>query len=50
MLAEKLRYAINHCKTIDMDNYMLNRHDDNEGEIVFENIWAEDEIDDTEDI
>lgn len=28
VLAEKLRYAINHCKSIDMDNYMLNRNED----------------------
>lgn len=27
ILAEKLRYAINHCKSIDMDNYMLNRNE-----------------------
>jgi len=26
-----------------MDNYMLNRHDDNEGAGLFDNIWAEEE-------
>lgn len=26
ILAEKLRYAINHCRSIDMDNYMLTRN------------------------
>ncbi|CAG0917523.1 unnamed protein product [Notodromas monacha] len=26
-LAERIRFAINHCRTIDMDNYMLNRND-----------------------
>lgn len=25
ILAEKLRYAIKHCRSIDMDNYMLRR-------------------------
>ena len=25
ILAEKLRYAIKHCRSIDMDNYMLHR-------------------------
>ena len=25
VLAEKLRYAIKHCRSIDMDNYMLRR-------------------------
>lgn len=29
VLAEKLRYAINNCRTIDMDNYMLTRNTDN---------------------
>ncbi|KAK3583560.1 hypothetical protein CHS0354_026149 [Potamilus streckersoni] len=28
ILAEKLRYAIHHCKSIDMDNYMLTRTED----------------------
>ncbi len=28
MLAEKLRYAINNCRSIDMDNYMLARNID----------------------
>ena len=46
-LAEKLRYAINHCKTIDMDNYMLNRNEDDMGE-MFENIFTEDDIEDVE--
>lgn len=45
MFAEKLRYAINHCKSIDMDNYMLNRHEDNDGAGLFDNIWAEEEND-----
>ena len=26
MLAEKLRYAIQNCRSIDMDNYMLRRN------------------------
>lgn len=26
IMAEKLRYAINNCKSIDMDNYMLARN------------------------
>lgn len=25
-LAERLRYAINNCRSIDMDNYMLSRN------------------------
>lgn len=25
ILADKLRYAIKHCRSIDMDNYMLRR-------------------------
>lgn len=25
-MADRLRYAINHCRTIDMDNYMLVRN------------------------
>ncbi|ESP05641.1 hypothetical protein LOTGIDRAFT_181433 [Lottia gigantea] len=29
VLAEKLRYAINHCRSIDMDNYMLTRNTEN---------------------
>jgi E3 ubiquitin-protein ligase HERC1 len=29
MLGERLRYAIHHCRTIDMDSYMLNRNNDN---------------------
>ncbi|XP_050402259.2 probable E3 ubiquitin-protein ligase HERC1 [Patella vulgata] len=29
ILAEKLRYAINHCRSIDMDNYMLTRNAEN---------------------
>uniref|UniRef100_A0A0L8HTX3 HECT-type E3 ubiquitin transferase n=1 Tax=Octopus bimaculoides TaxID=37653 RepID=A0A0L8HTX3_OCTBM len=29
VLAEKLRYAINNCRSIDMDNYMLTRNTDN---------------------
>lgn len=29
-----------------MDNYMLNRHDDNEGAGLFDNIWAEEENED----
>lgn len=28
ILAEKLRYAINNCRCIDMDNYMLTRNAD----------------------
>ena len=28
MLAEKLRYAISNCRSIDMDNYMLARNAD----------------------
>ncbi|XP_077988697.1 putative E3 ubiquitin-protein ligase HERC1 [Glandiceps talaboti] len=28
MMAEKLRYAINNCRSIDMDNYMLSRNTD----------------------
>lgn len=27
-LAERLRYAINNCRSIDMDNYMLTRNVD----------------------
>jgi E3 ubiquitin-protein ligase HERC1 len=27
-MAERLRYAINHCRSIDMDNYMLARNAD----------------------
>ncbi|XP_052792637.1 probable E3 ubiquitin-protein ligase HERC1 isoform X2 [Mya arenaria] len=46
VLAEKLRYAINHCKSIDMDDYMLNRQEDNEGNGLFDNIWAEEENED----
>jgi len=30
MLAEKLRYAISNCRSIDMDNYMLARNADND--------------------
>ena len=40
VLAEKLRYAINHCRSIDMDNYMLTRNDPM-GEL--DNIWNDDE-------
>ncbi|XP_053720543.1 probable E3 ubiquitin-protein ligase HERC1 isoform X1 [Synchiropus splendidus] len=29
VLAERLRYAINNCRSIDMDNYMLSRNVDN---------------------
>ncbi|XP_032830981.2 putative E3 ubiquitin-protein ligase HERC1 isoform X4 [Petromyzon marinus] len=29
VMAERLRYAINNCKSIDMDNYMLSRNADN---------------------
>ncbi|XP_062869323.1 probable E3 ubiquitin-protein ligase HERC1 isoform X2 [Trichomycterus rosablanca] len=29
MMAERLRYAINNCRSIDMDNYMLSRNVDN---------------------
>lgn len=44
ILAEKLRYAINHCKSIDMDNYMLNRHEDlDTGTNPFADIWVEEE-------
>lgn len=25
-MADRLRYAINHCRSIDMDNYMLVRN------------------------
>lgn len=28
IMAEKLRYSINNCKSIDMDNYMLARNTD----------------------
>lgn len=28
VMAERLRYAINNCKSIDMDNYMLARNAD----------------------
>lgn len=28
VMAEKLRYAINNCRSIDMDNYMLARNTD----------------------
>ncbi|XP_071965475.1 probable E3 ubiquitin-protein ligase HERC1 isoform X2 [Antedon mediterranea] len=28
MMAEKMRYAINNCRSIDMDNYMLSRNTD----------------------
>lgn len=28
-MAERLRYAINNCRSIDMDNYMLSRNVDN---------------------
>ena len=28
VLAERLRYAINYCRSIDMDNYMLTRNQD----------------------
>lgn len=28
VLAERLRYAINSCRSIDMDNYMLTRNRD----------------------
>ncbi|KAK3097022.1 hypothetical protein FSP39_005665 [Pinctada imbricata] len=31
VLAEKLRYAINHCRSIDMDNYMLTRNHEDHG-------------------
>jgi E3 ubiquitin-protein ligase HERC1 len=27
-MAERLRYAINNCRSIDMDNYMLARNTD----------------------
>ena len=30
-MADRLRYAINNCRSIDMDNYMLTRNAD-EGE------------------
>ena len=26
VMAERLRYAIHHCRSIDMDNYMLTRN------------------------
>lgn len=29
VMAERLRYAINNCRSIDMDNYMLSRNVDN---------------------
>lgn len=29
VMAERLRYAINNCRSIDMDNYMLLRNVDN---------------------
>lgn len=29
IMAERLRYAINNCRSIDMDNYMLSRNVDN---------------------
>lgn len=32
MLEEKLKYAINNCRTIDMDNYMLFRNTDVESD------------------
>ena len=32
-MAEKLRYAILNCRSIDMDNYMLTRNTDNAMEI-----------------
>ena len=28
VMAERLRYAINNCRSIDMDNYMLTRNAD----------------------
>ncbi|GLD53225.1 probable E3 ubiquitin-protein ligase HERC1 [Lates japonicus] len=30
VMAERLRYAINNCRSIDMDNYMLSRNVDND--------------------
>ena len=30
IMAEKLRYAITHCRSIDMDNYMLGDRSDND--------------------
>eukprot|EP00063_Salmo_salar_P066439 XP_014041274.1 PREDICTED: probable E3 ubiquitin-protein ligase HERC1 [Salmo salar] len=29
VMSERLRYAINNCRSIDMDNYMLSRNVDN---------------------
>lgn len=31
IMSEKLRYSINNCKSIDMDNYMLARNTDQGG-------------------
>jgi E3 ubiquitin-protein ligase HERC1 len=44
VLAERLRYAINHCKSIDMDNYMLNRNDvEDVGGIELEDLFGSDD-------
>ncbi|KAL4227435.1 putative E3 ubiquitin-protein ligase herc1 [Mactra antiquata] len=43
ILADKLRYAINHCKSIDMDNYMLFR---NEEDFVSEIFGSDNENED----
>lgn len=39
VLAEKLRYAIKHCRSIDMDNYMLRRGNDEYEEFDSDEEW-----------
>ena len=39
-MAERLRYAINNCKSIDMDNYMLSRNAGN-GDGSDTDYWSE---------
>ena len=38
-LADKLRYAIKHCRSIDMDNYMLRRGPDEYEEYESDDEW-----------
>ena len=39
ILADKLRYAIKHCRSIDMDNYMLRRGPDEYEEYETDEEW-----------
>lgn len=45
-MTEKLRYAITHCRSIDMDTYMLRRNNSGQSDLIDYDDWSTDDDED----